>query len=217
MFTGLIQCKGTVRRLTEVAQGRQIEVGVKLDSADRVLGASVAVSGVCLTVVSADEDHFCADIGFETLDKTRLGRLDVGETVNLEPSLRIGDPIGGHLVSGHVDAVGKLRSVEARGEARLMRFDAPRQLHPYIASKGSICIDGVSLTVNEVDEQGFAVGLIPHTLEVTTLGGLRTGSPVNLEVDMLARYVERILSCGGGEAPGLGMDKLIAAGFAGGS
>jgi riboflavin synthase len=216
MFTGLVQCTGTVRRLTEVAQGRQIEVAAQLADGDRILGASVAVSGVCLTVTEASAEHFCADIGFETLDKTRLGNLQVGESVNLEPSLRIGDPIGGHLVSGHVDGVGSLRSIEARGDARLMWFNAPPELHRYIAVKGSICIDGVSLTVNEVDGEGFAVGLIPHTLEVTTLGLLKAGTPVNLEVDMMARYVERILSASS-DAPsgGVSMANLIAAGFAG--
>ena len=216
MFTGLVQCTGTVRRLREVAQGRQIEVEARLDAGDRHLGASVAVSGVCLTVTEASDEHFCADIGFETLDKTRLGALQSGDTVNLEPSLRIGDPIGGHLVSGHVDGVGALRSVEARGDARLMWFDAPAELHRYIAVKGSICIDGVSLTVNEVDAAGFAVGLIPHTLEVTTLGKLAPGTDVNLEVDMMARYVERMIFCSGETAPsGLTKDKLLAAGFAG--
>lgn len=217
MFTGLVQCTGTVRRLTEVSQGREIEVSVSLAERDRSLGASVALSGVCLTVTSASDSHFCADIGFETLDKTRLGRLCAGELVNLEPSLRIGDPIGGHLVSGHVDAVGSLRSTESRGEAILMRFDAPASLHALIAVKGSICIDGVSLTVNEVDQDGFSVGLIPHTLEITTLGKLKPGARVNLEVDMLARYVERILSCGGGAslAPPLSIEKLTKAGFAG--
>ena len=217
MFTGLVQCTGTVRRLTEVAQGRVIEVAANLAPADRSIGASVALSGVCLTVTSASDSHLCADIGFETLDKTRLGELSVGERVNLESSLRVGDPIGGHLVSGHVDAVGSLRTTVARGDATLMRFNAPAHLHPLIAVKGSICIDGVSLTVNEVDELGFSVGLIPHTLEITTLGTLKTGARVNLEVDMLARYVERILSCGGAKASActLSIEKLSQAGFTG--
>ncbi len=216
MFTGLVQALGRVRRLDEGAEARRIEVEVSLAADARELGASVAVSGVCLTVVRADPQSFEADIAFETLERTTLGALRAGDAVNIEPSLRMGDPLGGHLVSGHVDGVGQIRSIEARGEARQIAVDVPPALRRYIAEKGSICIDGVSLTVNAVDAQGFWIGLVPHTLEVTTLGRMQVGTPVNLEVDLLARYVERILTVGGqGAREGLSMDKLAQAGFVG--
>lgn len=218
MFTGLVQSAGVVRRVEAADQARKLVIEARLQERDRALGASVAVSGVCLTVTQADESSFEALVGFETLDKTKLGELVVGQRVNVEPSLRIGDPIGGHLVSGHVDGVGTLRTREARGEAQKLVFWVPEPLRRYVAVKGSICIDGVSLTVNEVDKEGFAVGLIPHTLKVTTLDALEVGDHVNLEVDLLARYVERILSVGGGQpAPGLTFEQLAAAGFGAGT
>jgi riboflavin synthase len=209
VFTGLVQTTGVVRALREGPQSRRVVIeAVQLAGADREIGASVCVSGVCLTVTETGDDHFAADIAFETLAVTTLGALSIGDRVNLEPSLRLGDALGGHLVSGHVDGVGRLLRVESRGEARECWFWTPEPLRRYIAVKGSICVDGVSLTVNRVDELGFMVGLIPHTLEVTTLGLLverladeptsesgaaGSGREVNLEVDMLARYVERLL------------------------
>nr|WP_255216614.1 riboflavin synthase [Pseudenhygromyxa sp. WMMC2535] len=209
----MVQATGVVRSREDKREGRRLEIAATLAEGDRSLGASVCVSGVCLTVTAASAEHFAVDVAFETLDKTTLGALEVGAPVNLEPSLRLGDALGGHLVSGHVDGVGHLRGVRARGDARECWFWVPPELRRYVAVKGSICIDGVSLTVNTVDEQGFMVGLIPHTLEVTTLGGLiesigsapepdlGSGGPAcNLEVDMLARYVERLL--GARELPG---------------
>lgn len=196
MFTGLVQTTGVVRALREGPQSRHVIIATDLPAADRQLGASVCVSGVCLTVTETADDHFAADVAFETLAVTTLGALHVDARVNLEPSLRMGDALGGHLVSGHVDGVGRLVRVEARGDARECWFWVPEPLRRYIAVKGSVAVDGVSLTVNRVDETGFMVGLIPHTLYVTTLGDLvaRAGTPdVNLEVDMLARYVERLL------------------------
>ncbi|KIG18191.1 Riboflavin synthase eubacterial/eukaryotic [Enhygromyxa salina] len=205
MFTGLVQTTGCVRELGHSPQSRRVVIATQLAPADRVIGASVCVSGVCLTVTESSEGQFAADVAFETLAVTTLGALEPGSVVNLEPSLRLGDALGGHLVSGHVDGVGHLRSVEARGDARECWFWAPEPLRRYIAVKGSIVVDGVSLTVNQVDEVGFMVGLIPHTLAVTTLGRSieqhrdqpnqpdQPGHRVNLEVDMLARYVERLL------------------------
>jgi riboflavin synthase len=216
VFTGLVQTTGVVRALREGPQSRRVVIGFEsapLTAADHEIGASVCVSGVCLTVTETGDDHFAADIAFETLAVTTLGRLTIGARVNIEPSLRLGDALGGHLVSGHVDGVGRLVRVEARDEARECWFWVPEPLRRYVAVKGSIAVDGVSLTVNRVDETGFMVGLIPHTLEVTTLGPLvelvgRVGHvghvghaaadgtaavDVNLEVDMLARYVERLL------------------------
>lgn len=207
MFTGLVESTGVVRELQRGQQSLRLVIAARLEPRDRELGASVCVSGVCLTVVEADEACFAADVAFETLAVTTLGALELGSSVNLEPSLRLGDALGGHLVSGHVDGVGSLRAAEARGEARECWFEAPEPLRRYIAVKGSVAVDGVSLTVNRVDARGFMVGLIPHTLALTTLGGLVEGvrsgaleqAKVNLEVDMLARYVERLMQFRSGE------------------
>lgn len=198
MFTGLVQSMGQVAAIEPRAEGRTLRVRAALSEGDRALGASVAVNGVCLTVTAADAESFTVDAAFETLAKTTLGQLEAGTPVNLEPAMRVGDPIGGHLVSGHVDGVGRLESLEARGDARECWFWVPAALAGFVAVKGSICIEGVSLTVNAVrDDPGggarFMVGLIPHTLEVTTLGRLEPGVAVNLEVDQLARYVARLL------------------------
>ncbi len=199
MFTGLVQTTGVIRELEPGPQSRRLVIAAQFAEQDRAIGASVCVSGVCLTVTGASATEFCADVAFETLAVTTLGELEPGARVNLEPSLRLGDSLGGHLVSGHVDGVGSLRSVEARGEAREVWVFVPEPLRRYVAVKGSIAVDGVSLTVNHVDATGFMVGLIPHTLAVTTLGAklaqLEQGAAarVNLEVDMLARYVERLL------------------------
>lgn len=207
VFTGLVETTGVVRELEEGPSSRRLVVDAELAASARELGASVCVSGVCLTVTASDASSFAADVAFETLELTTLGALARGSSVNLEPSLRLGDALGGHLVSGHVDGVARLRAVERHGDARECWFWAPEPLRRFIAVKGSIAIDGVSLTVNRVDERGFMVGLIPHTLAVTTLGALverRLGAgadpdpdpdpfAVNLEVDMLARYVDRLL------------------------
>ena len=203
VFTGLVQTTGVIRALSEREQGRRLEISAALAEGDRILGASVCVSGVCLTVVESSAEAFAVDVGFETLAVTTIAELAVGDRVNLEPSLRLGDALGGHLVSGHVDGVGQLRSVTARGDARECWFVAPEPLRRYIAVKGSVTVDGVSLTVNAVDELGFMVGLIPHTLAVTTLGALveRGQGPCNLEVDMLARYAERLLGFSNSNEP----------------
>lgn len=184
---------GTLVSVTDVRDGRRITLQCPLEDRDLVLGASVAIDGVCLTVVEAGGGTASFDAAFETLRATTLGAKEQGSQVNLEPALRMGDALGGHLVSGHVDGVGSLRSLELRGEAWEVWFDAPAQLHRYIAPKGSITVQGVSLTVNDVDAAGFMVGIIPHTLSVTTLGQLSQGDRVNLEVDVLARYVARLL------------------------
>lgn len=203
MFTGLVHTTGVVRAIASKAQSKRLEIGFsgpadKLAATDLELGASVCVSGVCLTVTESSDQHFAADAAFETLAITTLGQLEVGDRVNLEPSLRVGDPLGGHLVSGHVDGIGRLVEVIERGEARECWFWIPPPLRRYVAVKGSIAVDGVSLTVNAIDDERFMVGLIPHTLAITTLGRLvEAGSgEVNLEVDLLARYVERIVSVG---------------------
>jgi riboflavin synthase len=194
MFTGIIVATGRVVAIEP--RGGDLTLGIDAAALDlkRIqIGDSISVQGVCLTVTRWERTVFDADVSRETLAKTTLGSLQKGARVNLEPSLRAGDPLGGHLVSGHVDAVGTL--IDARQDARSWRlqFELPEPLMRYVAPKGSICIDGVSLTVNEVGARRFDVNIIPHTHEVTTLGELCPGTGVNIEIDAIARYVERLL------------------------
>jgi riboflavin synthase len=182
VFTGIVQAVGRIVR----AGPHEIETGA-LDLSGVSVGDSISVQGVCLTVTALSGRGFSADVSAETLGVT--AGLDRPGPVNLEKALRAGDPLGGHLVSGHVDGVGEL----VRREGSVFAFRAPPLLARYIARKGSICIDGVSLTVNRVEDDGFEVNLIPHTLAVTTLGSLQPGKRVNLEVDLVARYLERLL------------------------
>jgi riboflavin synthase len=193
VFTGIIQAVGTVGSAQQHGGDRRLRIeGGGLDLSDAQRGESIAVSGVCLTVVEFDAGGFSADVSVETLSLTTLGRLGAGAAVNLERALRAGDRLGGHLVSGHVDGVGRVerRWPDARSER--WRFTAPAALLRYIAVKGSICVDGVSLTVNAVDAAGFEVNLVPHTLQHTAFGATADGAEVNLEVDVIARYVERL-------------------------
>jgi riboflavin synthase len=180
MFTGIVREVGTVSAF----DGSRLVVETGTEAG---IGDSVAISGVCLTVTGRENGSLAFDVVGETLDRTTLGRLAVGSRVNVEPSLRAGDPLGGHIVQGHVDGHGSLR-----GRGDLTWFDAPPEITRYCVEKGSIAVDGTSLTVAAVDDDGFAVALIPHTLEATTLGLLEPGDPVNLEVDVLAKYVERL-------------------------
>lgn len=194
MFTGIIVATGRVVAIEP--RGGDLTLGIDAAALDlkRIqIGDSISVQGVCLTVTRLERTVFDADVSRETLAKTTLGSLPKGARVNLEPSLRAGDPLGGHLVSGHVDAVGTL--IDARQDARSWRlqFELPEPLMRYVAPKGSICIDGVSLTVNEVGARRFDVNIIPHTRGVTTLGEICPGAGVNIEIDAIARYVERLL------------------------
>jgi riboflavin synthase len=194
MFTGIIIATGRVMAAAD--KGGDLELGIdagSLDTARMTLGESVCVQGVCPTVTRLDGANFYADVSRETLAKTTLGTLNIGARVNLEPSLRAGDPLGGHLVSGHVDAVGSLQSVTEDARSRRLQFELPEPLMRFLAPKGSVCIDGVSLTVNDVGGRYFDVNIIPHTWEVTTLGDLHSGARVNVEVDQIARYVDRLL------------------------
>ncbi|MGB1013369.1 MAG: riboflavin synthase [Nannocystaceae bacterium] len=216
MFTGLVQQVGKIHQVVGRDACKQFVIAASLKAEDRVLGASVAISGVCLTVTASDEQTFSVDAAFETLAVTTLGRYAPGRQVNLEPALRVGDPLGGHLVSGHVDGIGTLRSAKNRGDATQLWIDTPPELLPYIAQKGSICIDGISLTVNAVDTGGFSVGIIPHTWRATTLADRRVGDRLNLEVDLLARYVARLLEAGQVSA-GVTRETLLRAGFAPGT
>jgi riboflavin synthase len=195
MFTGLIEGVGEVRALEPRGGDLRLRIGVGTLPFDEVaLGESIAVSGVCLTVVEFDADSFAADASTETLALTTLGALSVGQAVNLERAMRPTDRLGGHLVSGHVDGLGRVLSVHDDARAQRWRFAAPAALLKYIAVKGSICVDGVSLTVNAVDGEGFEVALIPHTVSHTAFSTTKVGDAVNLEVDLVARYVERLLA-----------------------
>lgn len=195
MFTGLIEGVGRIAALEPHGGDVRLRIAVgTLPFADVALGESIAVSGVCLTVIEFDAGSFAADASTETLGLTTLGGMVVGQAVNLERAMRPTDRLGGHLVSGHVDGVGRVLSIHDDARAQRWRFTAPASLSKYIATKGSICVDGVSLTVNAVDGEGFDVALIPHTVSHTAFASTRVGDPVNLEIDLVARYVERLLS-----------------------
>jgi len=198
MFSGIVAAVGRITELTprEVGYRLHVEPG-RLDISDVQLGDSIAHSGVCLTVVAKEDGCFMVDVSPETLSCT-VG-LDAPGPVNLEKALRLNDVIGGHLVSGHVDGVGEVLRFDPVGDNRLLEIRAPQELAKYIARKGSIVVDGTSLTTNEVKGTDFTINLIPHTLENTTLGRLHPGARVNLEVDLIARYVERILAVEGGQ------------------
>ena len=189
MFTGIVREVGTV----DLFDGSRLVVVAMETAAGATVGDSVAVAGVCLTVVDIDDGRLAFDVVPETLSRTALGRLEHGRAVNIEPSLRVGDQLGGHVVQGHVEVVGRVRSVEPDGDGRRIWVDAPKEILAYCLEKGSIAVEGVSLTVAALDESGFEVALIPHTLDVTTLGWLEPGDPVNLEPDMLAKVVERLV------------------------
>ena len=216
MFTGIIQALGQIRGM-QARDGdlRMIVAAGRLDLGDVGLGDSIAVSGACLTVVEVQRDAFAVDVSRETLDKTILGRLQVGSPVNLEKALRLADRLGGHLVAGHVDGVGQIREVSASGRSQVFAIAAPPDLLRYVAAKGSVCVDGISLTVNALRGDLFMLNLIPHTLAQTTAAQWRPGQSVNLEVDLIARYLERWVATG----PGSGLkstvdrDSLAAKGF----
>ena len=194
MSTGLIEGVGTLVSRQSVGGDVRLRIGVgSLPFADVALGESIAINGVCLTVVAFDDAHFEADASNETLSLTTLGQLREGQALNLERAMRPSDRLGGHLVSGHVDGMGRVLDVQPDARAQRWRFEAPAALLKYIAKKGSICVDGVSLTVNEVDEEGFEVALIPHTVAHTAFAHTAVGDAVNLEIDLVARYVERLL------------------------
>ncbi len=195
MFTGIIIATGRVISLAE--KGGDLEMGVDaaaLDFSRIAIGDSISVQGACLTVTRMAGSAFYADVSRETMAKTTLGALQPGSRVNLEPSLRAGDALGGHWVSGHVDAVGKLKTLVQDARSWRMEFELPAALMRFVAPKGSICVNGVSLTVNAVEGRRFDVNVIPHTHEVTTLGELKIDDGVNIEIDVIARYLDRLMS-----------------------
>lgn len=194
MFTGIVQALGHLRqRQARGGDYRMVFDAGTLDLGDVALGDSIAVSGVCLTVVVLSPPTFAVDVSRETLERSILGDLGVGSAVNLEKALRLSDRLGGHLVAGHVDGVGTVREVQPSGRSIVFRIAAPVELRRYIAAKGSICVDGISLTVNALEGETFSLNLIPHTLEQTTAREWRGGQRVNLEVDLLARYLEQLM------------------------
>jgi riboflavin synthase len=197
MFTGIITDLGEVRAISRGGDTR-FEIATRYQPSELSIGSSICCSGVCLTVVDrgrCDDGRgwFAVTVSAETMACTTLGGWQVGSPVNIERSLRLGDELGGHIVSGHVDGVGEITSIHAEGDSRHFVFTAPEMLARFIARKGSIAVDGVSLTVNATNGRRFDVNVIPHTLQWTTFGGAKPGDPVNLEIDMLARYVARLL------------------------
>jgi riboflavin synthase len=195
MFTGIVTALGTVREIVPIGGGQDMRLVIAAPWGDMGtvdIGASIACSGCCLTVIERGAGWFAVQVSAETLAHTTLGRWTVGARVNLERSLKLGDELGGHIVSGHVDGLGEAVSATPENESTRWRFRVPRDLARFIARKGSVAIDGVSLTVNDADQDSFGVNIIPHTASVTSFGGLKPGDAVNIEIDMLARYVARL-------------------------
>jgi riboflavin synthase len=211
MFTGIIQAKGSIAALER--RGGDVRLSVQSESlpfASYDVGESIAVNGVCLTAVALRADGFDTDVSVETLDVTSLGGLGVGDNVNLEPSLSLGDRLGGHLVSGHVDCLGTVTGRKADARSIRITVEIPEEFARYVARKGSVTVDGVSLTVNDVSATRFEVNIIPHTADVTIIGDYAVGTNVNVEVDLLARYIERLLAKDG---EGLSMEFLKEHGY----
>ncbi len=212
MFTGIIKAKGTIKAMEQ--RGGDVRLCVRSDGlpwSDYELGESIAVNGVCLTAVELYEDGFDTDVSVETLDVTALGGLDIGSSVNLEPAISLGERLGGHLVSGHVDCTGKVMSRTTDARSIRLSIEIPKEYARYVARKGSVCVDGVSLTVNEVSGNLFELNIIPHTAEVTVVDDYAPGTVVNIEVDLLARYLERLLDKDG---DGISLEFLKAHGYA---
>jgi riboflavin synthase len=193
VFTGIVRERGRVAAIDGGDGGVRLRVRAPGIAGGVAIGDSVSINGVCLTAVEVVDGELAFDAVPETLQRTALARLEQGGGVNLEPAIRAGEPLGGHYVQGHVDGVGRVRSVEPEGDGRRIWLDAPADVLRYCVEKGSVAVDGVSLTVAALDESGFAVALIPHTLAGTTLGDVEPGDPVNLEADVLAKYVERLV------------------------
>ncbi len=214
MFTGIVQSIGKIAKIERQGPDARIVVDIgSLSIADIAVGDSIAINGVCLTAVQIAGNSFAADVSNETLSCTTLPEFRTGTPVNLELALKPSTRMGGHIVSGHVDGIGIIR--EKHGDGRSVRFwiGMPRNLARYVAAKGSICIDGISLTVNEADEGGFRVNLVPHTLSATNLGDAAVGQKVNLEVDLLARYLERLLAGRDKDSDRIDLETLEKAGF----
>jgi riboflavin synthase len=193
MFTGIVRELGSVVGADGDDKGVTLRIDAPLTAATTGIGDSISIDGVCLTAEAVDDETIRFHAVSETLERSTLGRLGVGDAVNVEPALRAGEPLGGHIVQGHVDGVGAVRAVEPQGEGARVSFEAPPEVLRYCVEKGSITVSGVSLTIAALDDASFSVALVPHTLAVTTLGALDVGTAVNLEVDVLAKYVERLV------------------------
>jgi len=194
MFTGIVQAVGKILASEDLSGDIRLRIATSSLNLDRLqLGDSIAVNGVCLTAVESDAQSFCADVSAETLSATSLGGLEAGSPVNLERSLTLSASLGGHLVSGHVDGVGRVTSLEPDARSTRIEFGIEKPLLRYVARKGSVTVDGTSLTVNAVSASGFSVNIVPHTLERTIMGQYKEGSLVNIEVDLVARYIERLI------------------------
>ena len=196
MFTGIIEMTGQVRSIRQDRGGRVFSIEAPVIAREAPIGASIAVNGTCLTVVSNDELAFTVEIVPETISRTNLGQLEAGDLVNLERTLRLSDRIDGHLVQGHVDGVGRVVGNESRGNSLWITIEIPDPLTPYLIEKGSIAVDGISLTIAHLAGNLLAVAVIPHTASVTTLGDRKVGDQVNIEVDMISKYVESLLQAG---------------------
>jgi riboflavin synthase len=211
MFTGIIQAQGSIAAIDKV--GGDVRLSIRSDGlpfASYAVGESIAVNGVCLTATELRADGFDTDVSTETLSVTSLGDLVIGSKVNLEPSLSFGDRLGGHLVSGHVDCLARVTAVTKDARSIRLVIDIPAEFARYVAKKGSVCVDGVSLTINAVSASSFDLNIIPHTAETTTINQYSVGTAVNIEVDMLARYVERLLAK---DPDGLSVETLKAHGY----
>ena len=217
MFTGIIEAQGSIAEVQRRAEDARFRINIgKLDLGDVQLGDSIAVNGVCLTAVELPGDGFWADVSAETLRRTCLGGLKNGSGVNLEKALTPSSRLGGHLVSGHVDGIGDVTARRSQGSSEQFTIRAPDQLARYIAEKGSICVDGVSLTVNGVSGAAFELNIVPHTLQETIIGAYRAGTQVNLEVDIIARHLERLLlgdKAAQSSTDGISFQKLQETGF----
>jgi len=213
MFTGIIQALGTMSRLVRQGDEGLLSITTDLPLEDVLIGDSIAVNGVCLTVTAKGSQTFTADVSAETLARTNLGNLHPGVSVNLEKSLRLQDFLGGHLVLGHVDGLGRISEKTVRTKSLLFVFEVPDGLSKYIVEKGSVAVDGISLTVNRCVRNQFHVNMIPHTAQKTTLGSKRVSDPVNIETDIIGKYVERLMQHRGGAGPGVDWKLLSEKGF----
>ncbi len=211
MFTGIVEGAGKIKSVQSSGRGVVFVVEAAFDLLDGREGESIAVNGVCLTAYNIGRRSFSADVSPETLSRSTLGNFSFGQQVNLERALRLSDRLGGHIVSGHVDCIARTCSIKECGEHTLFHFEVPSAQARYIVEKGSVAVDGISLTVNSCDTTRFSVSIIPHTLKVTSLNLLKTGDQVNIEVDIIGKYVEKLLAPGGSGGKGLSSDSFTSA------
>ncbi len=220
MFTGIIEGFGAISAIRSAGQGRRLTIEADFDLDQTKIGDSLCVSGACLTAVKIGSRHFEVDISPETLQMTTFGQAKVGQRVNIERALRLSDRLDGHLVLGHVDGIGKIRQRETLSNAIIVTIEVPESLARYMINKGSVAVDGISLTINACDADSFSVSIIPHTAKLTTIGFKNKGDPVNIETDMLGKYVERFMNAragkdgpGGGKHAGIDKEYLLKTGF----